>query len=285
MTFKESMDNILDAALGREDEKIRARAKRIYQQKYFYAIRKHSFQLARTRIEVDFTAMTDETGLYLPSNLFGIDAIWDEDNEVRFWPRNRFGVDYEDFGFRFYTYTPETTPVASGDDLVLAHGGTTFVSASLTTDYSDDNYVKFGGEPGFYLLSAIKTFSPTYYGPDIAAGGHWQIRPKETQKLVLVDANEKVLDDRSVYVYYWQAPEPLYMDWQEPILPDMKWVELMVLREIPEAKARRPVSEREIEKAEAEVLAMNPDFELDPRPRDKHAAMFTFSSESMYVER
>jgi len=241
---------------------------------YYSLCKKHSWELLRRKAELDFTT-ADSTGLWLPSNLLGIDKIWDEDNYVEFFPRDRHNIEYEEPGFRYYTYAGSTTPLATGNDASIASGDdgtTTFTADSLTADHTGE-YIRFGEELAYFLLTAEKTFSPTYYGEDLTDIPYF-IRPTETKKLVLVDRNENVLTDRQVQVYYWEAPAQLYRASDMLVLPLSKPVELALLREMPESKERRPVSEAEVERAVNEALAMNPDFPRDNRPRDRHNRLF-----------
>lgn len=268
--FGDIVLNILEAINYVKDAPMKTRVKRLINQEYFSLCRRVSWDRLRSMTTLDFET-ADDTGLYLPSNLFGIDRVRDDDDEFEFYERDREDIEPDEEGYRYYTYCPSQDPAFTNTGTVRK-AGTTFVCDSLTTDYTA-SYVKFGSEPGYYLLSAIKTFTPTYYGEDIE-DGQIVIRPPETKKMVLMDRGEEILKDRSVDVYYWQAPRPLYNDWDIPILPTCVPLELMVLRRLPEAKARRPVGEAEVKNAIAEAIAMNPSAPRAPSPRDIHNRIF-----------
>lgn len=278
------MDTILDAALARENDTIRDRADRLLQSEYFKLCKKYSWVKLRQTVQIDFSDMSDETGLWLPSNMAGIDEIRDEDDGFVYYPRGRQDIDPDDIVYRYYLYNPNVEPVQVVEDAVVVKGATTFTSTELgATDYTDD-YIKIGNELGYYLLTAAKTFEPTYNGP-VQDHKRIQFRPPETQKLVTLDRAEDVLTNNTVNVYYWKSPMPLYLDDEVSILPLDDILILSVLRQIPEAKARRPVSQGELKDELEKTLALNPSFPQTPDPRDRHNKMFKMDSTNMYGDR
>lgn len=240
---------------------------------YFEICRKHPWHSLRRKTTLDFEDTDD--GMYLPSNLFGIERVRDEDTDTEFFPRDRGDVEPDEEGFRYYTYTPETTPMNTGTDLAVSNGGTTF-TATLTDDRTG-YYVVFGRQPGFYLLSAIKTFSPAYYGPDLASEV-FVIRPKETEKMIILDRQENELEDREVDVYYWEAPEPLYRESDVIALPISRPLELLLLIDtIGTVGKRQLATDRyrgEYPSAYEEAVNLNPSFPRASRPRDTHNQIF-----------
>jgi hypothetical protein len=80
-----------------------------------------------------------------------------------------------------------------------------------------------------------------------------------------------------VYVYYWRCPTPLYRDSDFVLLPSAQALQLLVLRELPEAKALRPVSQGEIDDEKAKMKALNPAFIKGGGARDKHNNIFDFA--------
>ena len=280
---KTIVDNICEPLNRQAVKAFRDRVERILNQVYFELASDHSWQQLRRKTELDFTAAvsTGDIGLWLPGDLLGIDRVWDEDNEVEFFPRDRSDIELplED-DYRFFLYSTAVEAEFQADDAIVEQGGTTFTSDALDADGTDytDEYVKFGTELGLYKLTAAKTFTPTYHGPaqDLQ---HFEIRPRSTQKLVLVDPDQECLIDRTVNVHYWQAPQPLYRDEDVSILPRDTILELLVLRRLPEAKGIRPVSEGELAQELAKTKALNPDFPRIRRPTDFINNPFRFDPE------
>jgi hypothetical protein len=133
-------------------------------------------------------------------------------------------------------------------------------------------------------MDTSASFTPAYWGEAVEIGDI-KIRPRDTLKILTIDPTEEILDDNEVYVHYWQAPQPLYKDSDEICIPNGKILEVMLLRELPEAKAYRPVSEGEIDKVMMETLAMNPSVEYSKPKRDKIGAMFKFNSGNYFKQR
>jgi len=288
-----SIQNILEVAYRTHSPERIAKVWRLYNQFYFALCKEHSWLWLRDTITLDFTSTeaSEELGMRLPSNVFGIDRVRDEDNNIEFIDRNSHDVDPDEDLHRFYTYHASDTAAFPGTDLVLNSGDTgttTFASALLTADGTDytGEYVKFGSELGYYLLSAAMTFGPTYFGPNInpLTPGDFAIRPKETLTLNIVDTGKSPMLDRTVTVYYWKAPSVLYRESDMVMLPSLKALELQVMREMSETKERRPVSQGEIDRAVAKTLTLNPDAPRPSRPRDVHNELFTMT-QSPYKRR
>lgn len=253
---------------------------------YFRLCKKYSWATLRRTMTIDFTTMPDDTGMWLPSNLFGIDSVLDFNNGFEYYNRDRADLDEDEAKYRFYTYIPSELDGFFGDDCSVASGGTIITSAQLVANGTDFTgyYAKFGSELGHYKLTSASAFTPTYYGEAVEIGDI-RIRPKDTLKILTIDPTEELLDDNKVYVHYWQAPQPLYKDSDEICIPNGKILEVMLLRELPEAKAYRPVSEGEIDKVMTETLAMNPSVEYSKPKRDKIGAMFKFNSGNYFKQR
>jgi len=274
------------------DAELRKRVWRVLNKEYFELCARHPWLLLRQPVlTLDFTTDTAHDGMWLPSNLFGIQRVRDEDDGIDFIPRDHAdAMEGDDEGYRFYTFQGQDHDEFYANDLILQPGSTgagtnALASASLTTagtDYTGE-YAVFGTELGFYKMATTATYNPRYYGPSYDAGV-LRIRPKETLRLMIVDPAEDFMDDRSVKVYWWAAPPPLYKETDTVLLPQARVLELKVLKAMPEAKERRPVSQGEIDEAMAEAMALNPDNPRAAKPRDKHNALFSFKT-SLYTER
>jgi hypothetical protein len=233
-------------------------------------------------VSLDFSAAT-ATGLWLPSDLMGIDQVWDDTNSTEFFEVGRADAQADEWGERFYRYKPSRAPLFEGTDLILAKGGTTFTSAALTADGETvtSEYVKFGSEPGFYQISNTATpfaFTPTYRGPRMARE-NFIIRPWESsERMVLIDKDEDELLDRTVSVYYWRAPVALYRE-EDPVPMYMsQLLKLRTLRGIHEARDRAPVSERMLATALSDAKKQNRKFRGVQSPRDKHGERFSIAA-------
>jgi hypothetical protein len=89
---------------------------------------------------------------------------------------------------------------------------------------------------------------------------------------VLQDRGENYLNDRSIYVYYWIAPQPLYREGDFVILPTGKPLELLTLiRALGVMGKRQIATDRyrgELREAMEEALTLNPAAARSSRPRD-----------------
>lgn len=280
---KELKDEILDDMNAHSDEGIVARVEKLIHKMYFKICGKISWAPLRESITLDFSS-AGENGLLLPSNLYGIDRVRDEVNGIDFIMRDPQEVSPDEAGYRAYRTFPSRDPWNRGDDIRIQKGATMFTSATVDAFVLAGNsiigeYLKVASEPGYYKITSDTSpysISETYYGPDNIQA-EYMIRPSETTRLFLIDPSETILQDRSVVVYYWSAPRPLYNDNDPIIFPDATILKLMILRELPEAKKRRPVSKTEMDDAMSEAKRLNPQFPITSAPRDRNNNLFTFN--------
>ena len=280
------IDRVLTITRRKTDDVSRRDYWRMLNSIYFRICKEYSWASLRRKITIDFSVAPTNLGKWLPSNLFGIDAVIDKDNGFEYYNRDRADIDEDERKYRFYTYVANEEDGFFGTDLLLSKDSSTFSSDSLTADGTDFTgfYARFASELGYYLMTTANSFSPVYRGEAIDAGD-FRIRPKETLKIATIDSNEEILLDNEVDIYYWQAPQPLYRASDEIVIPNAKLLEVMLLRDLPEAKAYRPVSEGEIEKLTQKTLAMNPTVEYTKPKRDAMGAAFSFSGTSYYSKR
>lgn len=229
----------------------------------------------RDKVTLDFSDDSYDTGMLLPSDLIGIDEVKDSDG-YSYYERNRFGIDPDEAGYRYYRYYPRTTPLIQGTDLSVTNEGSSFTSATLdaaivaeTISTAVGEYVRFGQGAEYYKITTNTSpysFTPTYYGPTLT-NADVMVRPEETQRMVLIDPTETALTDRTMTVYYWKAPRALYRASDRVPLATAMPLVLRVLRRMPEAKERRPVSQGEIDRAMAMLKRLNPAFPRHPNVR------------------
>lgn len=284
------VDDVLNYMHAQEDKVQRARVWRVLNLQYFELCAKYSWKNLRATTALDFTTVSDETGLYIPSDVAGVDMVRDDDDDFEFVERNQADIEPDESGYRYYRYRPSESDLYYGSDLSLTSGDSSFTSASLTAAITAgspatvlNQYVRFGSELGMYKITnntSPYTFTPAYYGPSLEGTdeGTFTIRPHTTEKLIIMDAAEEILEDRTVNLYYWKLPRPLYRDQDPILLPTSEALKLKVLRELPEAKVLRPVSENELKNATEEALRMNPDFIRSSNPRDRHNSIFSFGT-------
>ena len=177
-----------------------------------------------------FSAAPDSTGFWLPGDLLGIDSVRGDVNAGlrEYILRDQSGVAFDENTWRYYFSDISVEPLVAGDDLVLENGSNTFQSASLAVDYTGQ-YIKFGTEPGIYLLTSQFGFTPAYNGPPVVADGDYQIRPQGTRKFTIIDPSGQFDKQSTVNVYYWKMPPPLYKASDLILLPSSRPLELMTL--------------------------------------------------------
>jgi len=278
-------DDILTISHRTNDTTVSARVDRLINQELLEICKRISIRELRDNVTVNMASTDYSNGMFIPGDLLGIDRVWDETNNVEFIERDRPDIDPQEMGFRFYRHNPYSEPFKRWTNLELTTGTKQFTSASLDTWVAAGNtvtgeYVRFGEGFGVYLLTSSTspyTFTPTYYAGTLTSGT-LQLRPRDTQRIVIIDSSENELKDRSIEIYYWKMPVPLYTDDQIIPLPSIKALKLRVLRELPQAKPFRPVSENEVDKAMADLKKMNPSDVRKPKPRDRHNRMFKMSS-------
>lgn len=270
-------DEIFDILSADPEMEITVKRRTNYE--YFNLCRRVSWEALRAPfLTIDFAGQSSG-GQWVPSDLYGIDLVWDDDDEVEFFAKDEAAAQVDEHGYRYYLNAPSRAHYFEGTDLQLERGASSFTSAALTADASavDGEYVQFASEPGFYKITSDTTpftIEPTYYGPDLLRE-NFRIRPWEsTKKLVIQDPDEDELLDRDVLVYYWRAPVPLYRDEDVILVPAVEYLKLKVLRGIWQAKDRYPVSQRMMDDAFREGVKQNVRFSRTVAPRDQHFAHF-----------
>lgn len=269
-------EEILDIIYSRNDDEVKDRVWRQVNYQYFELCKQHSWELLRapSAETLDFTGSTS-AGLLLPADLMGIDIVWDSTNDQEFFEMDRPDSQSNETGYRYYRYLPSRSHLFEGTDLVLSKNGTSFTSASLSSDgaTTSGEFVQFNDEPGLYEISSNTTpftFTPTYRGENLVQKG-FRVRPWQlVKRMVIIDPTEDLLYDRSVKVYYWKAPPPLYREEDMALLPTLEVLKLRVLRALPESKGKFNVSESMLKEALRVALKLNPKFRRPHTARDQH---------------
>jgi len=251
---KEIIETVLEAADRKNDKETRIKVEKMINFWYFYLCRQYSYLDLENVLTVNF-AGSGTAGKIIPSDMIGINKVEDFTNRFEYYPRNTSDIPPNDYNYRYYLRVMQKEALVRGIDGTLVKGDTSFISSSLTDDHTGE-FIQFGTELGLYELTATKTFTPTYWGSNYSGQGmEYSIRPKSTRTMFLVDGNGDIYTAK-VDIHYWTLPAPLYLDSDVPILPTSLPLELMILRDLPEAKTRRAVSKTEIKEAinECEML-------------------------------
>lgn len=292
ITKSEIVDNVLVAIRRTHDQKDRKMVERFLQKQAYLVSEMHSFHRLRQTMVVDMTDAGElpDQGVWLPANVAGIDAVRDEHGRdlVR---RDESHIDPDENTLRFFTYVPQQGPMYVGDDVDAPQGEGMFFSGELD-DYLTMNtevdvvgqWVRFDSEYGFYQITDDNggqyKIEPTYHGPSLSMK-HFEIRPRGTQKLVIVDGRENQ-DIRNKYtVHYWTYHPPLYLDSDPILFPHAKLIESIVIREAINNIGRRQLSSdkyiRDIDEAWGVTRRLNPAFPRQTGPRDRNNRTFTMN--------
>jgi len=205
--------------------------------------------------------------IQLPSNLLGIDLVWDDIAEIEYHDRNRAASEAPETAYRYYTY-PVGTHLAQVNDVAINQDGTTFVSAALLALglTTDDEWFYLGGVEQYYKITSndgsLYTFAPAFRGSGNLNNQRITVRPKTTLMLELVGPYGAEVQSATIDLHYWAMPDSLRDPSDIVPLPTSDVLTLSTLASLPEARKDRPVSDEKVKKATDKALSMNPD-----RPR------------------
>lgn len=267
------IQNAKDVVGARHDPTADASLSRLLNQILTSESESHSWHKLRKVAELDLSESSEtlgEEGVWLPGNLAGVDAVQDVTTNRFYTRRDTSAYDLGEYGMeRYSVYTPSHTPLFWSEDCAVSKGGDTFTSEDLgSTDYTGE-WVKFGAEPGVYLLTDALTFSPKYWGDDITEGAI-TIRPETTRKLS-VHNGAALKTSGKVRVYYWVYHPPLYRDSDMLLFPYPRYVVLLMMRESVGTLSRRDRNalNNELDMARRESLRLNPFFQVPSHPKDR----------------
>jgi len=232
----------------------------------------------RQKIELSYSG----SAVQLPSNLLGIDLVWDDDTEVEYHDRNRAASEAPETASRYYTY-PVGSNLAQVDDVAINQDGTTFVSddllaLGLTTD---DEWFYVDGVWQYYQITSnvdnLYTFAPAYRGRGNLNAARITVRPKTTLMLQLVGPYGVEVSSATIDLHYWAMPDMLRDDSDIVPLPTSDVLVLSTLASLPEARKDRPVSDKKVLEATEKALSMNPDRPRARVPRGIHGKQIDYS--------
>jgi hypothetical protein len=293
------IDNVLRAMVRSKDAEDRAYAWRILNQEYFSICSRHSWAMLRDKTKLSFSAMTVDTsepsgfsGLWLPSNLLGIDSVRDYSNDTEYIPVDAAEVDPNDSGYRYARRVSGLAELyKAGSGCSIDNGSKTLTCAAMAAASGDTAMGEFAcidGEPGLYKVTARVgndyTIAEAYNG-NTATDGSISVRPRFTEKIWIYDPYAAAINDADVTIHYWKLPTPLYNNDDEVLLPAQDVLELSVVSKMPEAKRNRPVRAADVETALQEAIRMNPRHVSANAPRDKMNSMFRMSRPAIWKGR
>jgi len=204
------------------------------------------------------------SAIQLPSNLIGIDLVWDDTAEIEYHDRNRAAAEAPETAYRYYTY-PVGTNLAQVDDVAVNQDGTTFVSAALLALglTTDDEWFYVDGVEQYYQITSnvgsLYTFAPAFRGVGNLHAARITVRPKTTLMLDLVGPYGAEMQSATLDLHYWAMPDSLRDASDIVPLPTSDILTLSTLASLPEARKDRPVSDTKVKEATDKALSMNPD--------------------------
>jgi hypothetical protein len=168
-------------------------------------------------------------GAILPADLIGIMAVVDSDgNELAATEENSQGESYPCFAWYYQHAAVEPLRVEKG--LTILKDATTISTTTALTAAMVGEYLRIASEPGFYKIASATTISTAYRG-DAQTRVIYVVRPPTTRTIAMVD-EEGDLYAGTYAVHYWAYPEPLFQEWQTPLLPSVRALELATLVDI-----------------------------------------------------
>ncbi len=210
---------------GLGDDDTMAEIKRITNKNYYRICEIAAFPQLMRQISVTFDG-SDLTGTLLPANLIGITGVTNLSKAKVYKQTNREQL-FTGLGTDTWHYVANPTePLAM--ERVTINRGSTEVSG-LSEDHTGE-WITFGAEPGYYLLTSQTEIASTYWGNSINQQ-YSVVRPPSCRRIALADGVGDPVAD-TVEIHYWAYPLPLYLDSDEIRLPDSRALELMVWLDI-----------------------------------------------------
>lgn len=285
ITRKEIIENVLMAIRKTKEPSSRLMVEKFLQKQVFQISEMHSFHKLRRVMDVDMSEAGEapDQGVWLPADLAGIDVVRDSDGKdlVR---RDEAHIDPDEDTYRYYTYVPSMSPLFYGEDLTINKSADTFTSDALADEVAGGTSVvgewcRFGGEYGFHKITAEDgstfTFEPTYHGETLNSET-FEVRPRGTQKLVIVKPNEDQVPSGTFKVFYFTYHPALNLDNDPIMFPHAGLVESIVIREAINNLGRRQLSSdkyiRDINEAWQITRRLNPNFPRQTGPRGRNNA-------------
>ena len=291
--IKSSWQNVQDA-IRLWDNPNFDKIKRICQASYYELCRKTNWISLRRTKETTVTALETD-GIYLPSNLIGITAVISKvsGEEKKYYPTDESKRYMGDGKYHWYYINKAVATLENPlKGISINENATTFTASTAFTADHTGEYVRFSSEPGLYEITKSSatfktmTITPSYKGGKISNKG-CIVRPEDTKKICIIDPDGDLTAD-TVTIYYWAYPEPLYRDFQVPMLPGSRPLELMtIIAMIGLMDKKESVADKYREELNGlgrwdghgaldEMMSKNPVFLAPMIPRDRRGKIIYF---------
>ena len=266
------IQSLYDQHNSRGDEDKEAQIRREFRKAYYELCARTDWELLRIELEYDLTG----DGIWLPPRFPGILGIGNTEN--RWKKASKTGALKENAQCRMW-YMDEVsfTPVASGADITIVNGATTFTGgASITTDMIGE-YIRIDGQSGTYRLASVTELETPYYGDDLTSDGAYEVRPAGSQKLKLATPSG-LTDAEDPTIYLWALPAQIYDVTQLILLPSSEMLEqatsvklFTITRDKDNADAAKKDlhgSKGRYEGSINRAISMNPEFVMPTGPEN-----------------
>jgi hypothetical protein len=277
------MCDIIEDVWGLHDDSTRLTIKRFLQVRYYELCAMAGFQELRNSKSLTFLT-TDTNGQWLPSDLIGVVAVLSSDGETRYVQTSEDRQYLCDGRYHWFHPSVQQDTLAEGaQGMTVLPNQSTANCASAAAGWTGYQ-VKFIGWPGFYTIGTVTpgvsfVFTPSFKGGQAITDGRYEVRPKGTKKIVLVDDEGAVHAD-TAKVFYWQYPEPLFDDAQSILLPNVRALENFVKADcIGSVEKRKTEADGYLNEAKESLsaLTMLAPTQLQPAiPRNRSGNTFMF---------
>jgi len=201
------------------------------QRAWYKLIGRYAWQFCRRSVTLAYSS-TDTNGVLLPGNMVNLIGPIQDSSDVMYVENSPHILPSNIDQYFYYLNDVEVLSlVEGGTACTIKEGATTFTWTGTWLAAYVGEYVRFGDEPGAYLVSASKTISENYWGPRISSGA-LMIRPKDTRRISFVDGNGDSVTFAG-NAHYWAFPAPLYKEWQtfpEHLFEPLKWAAAMEVK-------------------------------------------------------
>jgi len=285
-----------DAKLGHKKEFVKRVVRSVYYE--ICMAPEVSWVNLRDEVELDFSNAEDATGLWLPSDVIGIDSVWDITNDIEYLGRDEDKVkEPRDSNYMWYFSEIARDNGWYGTDCTISHGGTSFSISSGITEDVTGSYVSFGVEPGVYKIESVNGASPyttfnldqTYYGPsldgDATPESSYSIRPMGTKKITLLDSGGSFDSDASVSVFCTRLPPPLYLANQITMLPNDNVIYERAMSELAPSSTIKREHFNSYQFELGDMMKRNPTYDGPSYPRDINNNPFSIGDLNIFSKR
>jgi hypothetical protein len=276
--FGDILEEVIRAMRASQNPEEQARILRRLNQDLFALALMDSWADLRKKQTISWTG----TAVQLPSNLVGIDLVWDDVNEIQYHARNVSAAEQYENMYR-YMLSPVGDALLTAEDVSVEQDSTTLTSTTLAASGSTlvGEFLVLNGEPQVYKITAHNSGNFTIYPAYRGRGDKQQVsatvRPPGTQQVELTAPGNSEAPSGSIDIYYWQLPTMLRDDNDVVPFPTADVLTFRSLSRLPEAKARRPISQTQVQEALDEALSLNPDKPLPRVAKDLQGNRMDFS--------